>query len=208
MSSLKPRQEHADSTRARILIAASDLFAIYGYGGATTRMIAAAADIQQPSLFHFFKSKAEIIEELMRASMEPPLQRLEKVLEDPRPAAERLYEYLCFDIQFVLNSPYNIAGIHLILEVSASASGLDNDPRSTDVAARWRLVHARWRAARRQLIAQGIASGEFVAMDIELADAAIGGLVLQSILRRRFTAFDAERAAEELATFAVRALRP
>ncbi len=41
----------------RILTTAQTLFMTHGYAAVTTRMIADAADVQQPLLYHYFKTK-------------------------------------------------------------------------------------------------------------------------------------------------------
>ena len=53
------------TTRERILTEASRLFAERGYDGTSTRQIADAVGIRQPSLFHHFASKQAIMEELL-----------------------------------------------------------------------------------------------------------------------------------------------
>lgn len=50
----------ADATRERILAAAVDLFADRSFDGASTREIAAAAGVSQPSLNYHFRSKDEL----------------------------------------------------------------------------------------------------------------------------------------------------
>ncbi len=50
----------ADATRARILEAAVELFAARSFDGASTRDIAAAAGVSQPSLAYHFHSKDEL----------------------------------------------------------------------------------------------------------------------------------------------------
>jgi AcrR family transcriptional regulator len=52
--------EETIATRERILREASRLFATRGYYGSSTRDIAAAVGIQQPSLFHHFPHKQAI----------------------------------------------------------------------------------------------------------------------------------------------------
>lgn len=60
----KPQQRSAD-TRKRILKAATEEFAEYGFSGASTRIVAAKARVQHPALTYHFESK----EGLWRAVM-------------------------------------------------------------------------------------------------------------------------------------------
>jgi AcrR family transcriptional regulator len=194
-------------TAEKILVEASELFARHGYAGTSTRMIAAAVDIRQPSLFHHFDSKAAIISELLRASVEKPAALAVQLAKDPRPAAERLVEYLRFDIHHILASPYNLVGLQRVLSSPYSVAGIEADERAKAATARWRKVHEQLRRARRRLIADGMAEGDFIELDVDLADDAITGLVLGTILGHSRHNAEPWRAADELAQFALRALR-
>jgi AcrR family transcriptional regulator len=63
-------------TRARILEAASKLLMERGYARTTVREIAAEVGISNPSLYHHFASKGEILAELLAE----PLARVEEAL--------------------------------------------------------------------------------------------------------------------------------
>ncbi len=67
----------ADGTRARILAAALDLFADRSFDGATTRQIAARAEVGQPLVLYHFASK----EELWREAVGGLFAELRRVLE-------------------------------------------------------------------------------------------------------------------------------
>ena len=66
----------ADATRERIRAAALDLFSELSFEGATTREIAARADVTQPLLNYHFSSK----DELWRASVDGLFEELERAL--------------------------------------------------------------------------------------------------------------------------------
>jgi len=66
----------ADATRKRILVAALDLFADLSFEGATTREIAARADVSQPSLNYHFRTK----DELWRAAVDGLFSQLNATL--------------------------------------------------------------------------------------------------------------------------------
>ena len=68
----------AEATRSRILDAALDCFADHSFAGATTREIAAAAGVSQPSLNYHFHSK----DELWRAAVTGLFERLDVALRD------------------------------------------------------------------------------------------------------------------------------
>jgi AcrR family transcriptional regulator len=54
------------TTRSRILDAARQIFSARGYGGATTRAIAAAAGVNELTLFRTFQSKKNLFLEVIR----------------------------------------------------------------------------------------------------------------------------------------------
>jgi TetR/AcrR family transcriptional regulator len=66
----------ADATRKRILAAALDLFSEISFDGATTREIAARADVTQPLLNYHFSSK----DELWRAAVDGLFAELNEAL--------------------------------------------------------------------------------------------------------------------------------
>jgi AcrR family transcriptional regulator len=67
----RPRAREAESTRARVLAAATDLFARKGLDGVRLREVAAAAGATVPLVCHHFKDK----DSLYRAAIEGALQR-------------------------------------------------------------------------------------------------------------------------------------
>jgi AcrR family transcriptional regulator len=69
-------ESQATSTRDRILAAALDSFAARSYRAASMRQIAEAVGITKASLYHHFRSKQEILSELLT----PLLDQLDAVL--------------------------------------------------------------------------------------------------------------------------------
>jgi AcrR family transcriptional regulator len=68
----------ADATRDRIVAAAIDLFSERSFDGASTREIAARADVTQPLVNYHFRSK----EELWRAAVGALFERLNRTLDE------------------------------------------------------------------------------------------------------------------------------
>lgn len=71
-TSSRPRPALGDSeqgsadTRARLLAAAARVYAQYGYTGATTRLIAKEAELNEVTLFRHFRSKDALVDEAVR----------------------------------------------------------------------------------------------------------------------------------------------
>lgn len=60
----------SEEIRNRILAAAARVYAQYGFRGATTRLIATEADVNEVTLFRTFGSKAQLLQEMLRTHVE------------------------------------------------------------------------------------------------------------------------------------------
>ena len=108
-------------TRERILREASRLFAKKGYHGTSTREIAEAVEIRQPSLFHHFPSKALIMSELIDLSNDQAAAVAQEQAEAEGSAALRLYRYLVWDIAYICRCPYDLSSAETVLTEPAFA---------------------------------------------------------------------------------------
>jgi AcrR family transcriptional regulator len=140
-------------TREKILVEASRLFSRRGYFGTSTRDIARSVGIRQPSLFHHFATKIEIMEELLRYDLQWAAETAEKWAVSPLPAEERLYNYIYEDMQHLIQSPYSIQGLY------------GNDVMEDPSFVQWHDLRSRLREAVRTMIRDGIQSREFVGID-------------------------------------------
>src|SRR5262245_22930884 len=156
-------------TRERILYEASKLFAALGYHATTTREIARAVGIRQPSLFHHFPSKREIMQALLSYDLDA-FSFVETLAAEEGPASVRLYRYLRDDVALVTRSPYNLSGLY--------TDEVMGDPDFAPWAKRSDRLHA----AVERIVADGIESGEFVPMDPALAREAIAGILLRTLM--------------------------
>jgi AcrR family transcriptional regulator len=59
----------SDEIRHRILSAAARVYAQYGFRGATTRLIATEADVNEVTLFRTFGSKAQLLQEMLQSQV-------------------------------------------------------------------------------------------------------------------------------------------
>ena len=184
-----------EPTRERILRAAASLFATQGYQGTSTRDIADAVGIKQPSLFHHFATKAEIMAALQALDLQPSVGLLEAfAAHDGSPAAS-LYAAVRLEVRHLLASSYDFRG--------TSTPIVLNDPAFA-TATGW---FARIQIARTRLIERGVAAGELTAIDPSFANRAIewsiDGVVsdAQRVAPGRIDEF-----AEQVAGFALRAL--
>lgn len=142
------------------------LFARRGFYGTSTREIADAVGIKQPSLFHHFATKDDIMLELLEYNLNESVLVAQKEAAADGSAGLRLYRYLLFELHYTVSSPYNLAGM--------TSSAVLELPLYAEATEKLRQL----RAARRQIIADGIASGEFVDVGIENAHRAVMWMIL------------------------------
>lgn len=158
-------------TRDLILTIASNLFAVHGYYGTTTREIAEVVGIRQPSLFHHFASKAAIMEALLEHDLARSVPARERIARADAPAGARLYRYLVDEVTHIASSRYNLAGVYTE-EVRASP---EFEP--------WHRRRRRLHRAIERILADGQASGEFIEFDRYLIREALLGILGRTLTR-------------------------
>ena len=126
-----------EETREQILRAASALFARYGYHGTSTRQIADAVGIRQPSIFYHFPSKAAIASTFLELDLEPAIAAAEALARAEGTAPARLFAYVVGDIGRALSWPYDLGWLYTpevlsdpdALAVAGQAGGTLRRPR-------------------------------------------------------------------------------
>lgn len=148
---------------------ASRLFAERGYLGTSTRDIAAAVGIQQPSLYSHFASKQAIAEELLRRDLTAGIDALERVAADGGSAAAQLYRYLHWEVAVDLGSPFDLRALYVqpLLDEPEFAGG--------------RRLLKRYSALLRGVVESGIASGQLADLDPAFAVRMIDATVLETM---------------------------
>lgn len=136
------------STRDRILAEAGSLIAARGYHGASTRDIAAAVGIRQPSLFNHFASKHEILAALMRLDVSIPTERARLLAGADGSATERVAAYMRWDFDWYARMPFDLRGLP---EELVDEPGLE----------RFRTDLSAWRRAIERIVRHGVEHGEF-----------------------------------------------
>ena len=164
--------EETVTTRERILRESSRLFAARGYYGSSTRDIAAAVGIQQPSLFHHFPHKQAIFQELLSYSLDDSVAVAEYLAGATGSPAARLYRFLVEDFRYLMESPYDLRSIF--------NSGVLEDEEFEP----WGKTALRLHLAVADIIRQGIEAGDFIEIDVSFARQAVSGLMLETIRER------------------------
>lgn len=111
------RRLPAATAREEILDAAAELFAQRGYAATSTRLIAERVGIRQASLYYHFKTKEQILAELLEATVRPSLEHA-AALGDLAPA-EALRSLIRFDVGVLLTARWNIGVLYALPEIAA-----------------------------------------------------------------------------------------
>lgn len=164
-----PRPVDWASTRGRILLAASVLFAQRGYFGTSTRDIADAVQIRQPSLFHHFQAKHEIFRALVELDLGPSIDRMQRRLDEESTWAEKLHLGIADDVHESLVQPFDARGLY-----HDAVLALDEfDAERAGIALFHDLVE--------RLVEGGRAAGEFVSFEPSFVLRVINGMLFETL---------------------------
>lgn len=90
-----------ETTRTRILDASAELFREKGFRATTVREIAEAVDLYSGSLFHYFKTKEDILMEILRTAFVSICQRHESTLASDLSPMDKLRRFIWQEIDLV-----------------------------------------------------------------------------------------------------------
>lgn len=94
---ISERTSTQQDTRAKLLAAAARVYAQYGYAGATTRLIAREAEVNEVTLFRLFRSKDALVDEAVRVHALGEIPHASLPLEPVDPERE-LVEWCAVEI--------------------------------------------------------------------------------------------------------------
>jgi TetR/AcrR family transcriptional regulator len=121
----------------------------HGVEGMTMDRVATAAGVAKGSLYHYFRSKGELLEFVYGKSVDPLLEHLESLLAVSRPAVDKLAAHLRMFLEHVAE---HVQVFQLLFHDVAAQSLLESTARSTREVARQRMA---------EIFRQGIAEGAF-----------------------------------------------
>lgn len=116
---LTDRRRPGSSARDEILDAAGELFTTRGYANTSTRTIAEAVGVRQASLYHYFRTKDEILSALLHQTVTPSLRFAEHLAEHESAlsAPEQLHALAAFDGSQLLTGRWNLGALYLLPEL-------------------------------------------------------------------------------------------
>ncbi len=184
------------TSRERVLRAAAYLFRTKGFDATSMREIAQLAGLGKSSLYHHVPSKQQMLGELVDHGMDQLTSALQRVATADLPTTERLRLAVRTHVLTYIEHRDSVA---CFIQEGRALTG---DQRGAFFAHR-----DRYEGWFRELVADGIAKGEFRPTDVKLAVFAILGMC-HWVVRwyRPDGGFPPEKIADDFAEFAVRGL--
>lgn len=150
--------------RAQIFQAAIDLFAAKGYHATSMQDIADALGIQRGSLYHHIESKEDLLFEIMWSGITRMIEPVEAVVSSRHRASEKLDRF----IEAHFDTLTSLGSVRVLFR----------ELRSLPPARRQKIVAQRdhYEGLLRTIIAEGVASGQFRAVDPKFAGLMVLGV--------------------------------
>jgi AcrR family transcriptional regulator len=192
-----PRAEDAALRRQEILAAALELLAEEGYAGASLRKLAARLGIAQPSLYHYFATKEDLVEQVLATYAG---RMFEAVRIDELPAClEGLPRFAADTTLRVYENPSHAQFVRVAISVSRT------HPRFGTLMRRVFVEQAVW--GIQQLVRPFVEAGEIEANDaVDLVRMVINAIGLRLVEDKvMFAAHEPGADFERYVAFVVRA---
>jgi AcrR family transcriptional regulator len=157
------------SRRAEVRATAARLFREYGYNAATMDLIADSVGLNKGTLYYYFPGKSAILYELLSDQLDATLAMLATVPAG-QPPAERLRTFLRLQVNRVATMPDEL--VLFFQELPLIEKTL---PPEQVASLRQRIE--QYRAFSVALLADGVADGEFRALDAHMIHYSIVGVL-------------------------------
>jgi AcrR family transcriptional regulator len=155
-------QPESRSVREKILSAAVQLFAEYGYHAAPLRAIARIAGIQAASIYYHYANKQALLVEIMETYMRHLNTNLERILRKQTSPEERLHEAIANHIR--LHTTYKAEFFIIDTEIRA----LEGENRQYILSMR-----DQYESLLQELLREGMEQGIFRPSDVKVTSYAI-----------------------------------
>ncbi|MBB3858036.1 AcrR family transcriptional regulator [Xanthomonas arboricola] len=162
-------EERLAGNRERILHAARALIAEGGYRNAPVTAVAAAAGVSTGQIYRHFPSKAELFVEVLNAAVQREMTILRAITTTQASAAERLRNAIATFVRRALAGP-------------ALAYAFIAEPVESEMDAERIRGRRLFGEVFRQLLAEGVAAGEFPPQSLDAAAACIVGAFTEALV--------------------------
>ncbi|MCC8668569.1 TetR/AcrR family transcriptional regulator [Xanthomonas arboricola] len=162
-------EERLAGNRERILHAARALIAEGGYRNAPVTAVAAAAGVSTGQIYRHFPSKAELFVEVLNAAVQREMTILRAITTTQASAAERLRNAIATFVRRALAGP-------------ALAYAFIAEPVESEVDAERIRGRRLFGEVFRQLLAEGVAAGEFPPQSLDAAAACTVGAFTEALV--------------------------
>jgi AcrR family transcriptional regulator len=185
-------QRRAEARRYEILRAASKVFRKRGFDAASMREIAAEADLSPGNLYHYFSGKVEILYFCQDRALDRMLAALKAASESGAPYVEQVDAVIRAHLCCMLD------------ELEGSTAHLQVEALPDEMQTRIIAKRGRYEKAIRNLVENGIDSGEFATCDPTLVTRAmLGSLNWATRWYRPNGRYSAAEIGEEFANYLV-----
>ena len=150
--------------RREILDVAERLFARHGYASTSMDDVAEAVGVTKPAIYHYFRSKDDILLEIRQSIIDEALERVEGVLEAEGPPSRKLADLLVSHTETVLRRRRANKIFH-------EEHGLLSPDRERSISGK----DTRYEKVLQQLYAEGVEAGELRDVDPGIAVATLLG---------------------------------
>ena len=163
------RIEQLTATRTRIIEAARDAVALGGWQGAQIALIAARAGVATGSVYRYFDSKADLYAHVLAVVSQREVDVITAIIDSEGPASQRLADVIhAFSTRAIRSRRLAYALIAEPCEPKIDAARLKYRAAVSDQITR--------------VIGDGIMSGEFIAVDENIAAACITGAFMEALV--------------------------
>ena len=190
-------EERLAGNRQRILLAARKLVAGGGYRSAPMTAVAAAAGVSTGQIYRYFPSKADLFVEVLNEAVSHEMTLLRAIADGEGPVTPRLRQAIESFVRRALAGP-------------GLAYAFIAEPTEPEVEAERIRGRRLFGELFRDLLAAGVASGEFPEQDLDAGAACIVGAFTEALVGpiapTRSSPRDGERLVEAICGFCLRAV--
>jgi len=162
-------QRRIASNREGIVAAARLLVSKGGLREARMEAVASEAGLSTGALYRYFPSKADLFVDVLNAAVDREIVILDKIVDGPGSARERLTEAVASFVRRALRGP-NLAYAFIA------------EPTEADVDAARILCRMRFGEVFKAIIRSGIENSEFRAQDVDASAACIVGAFTEALV--------------------------